>query len=111
MIDKIIDHLIQYGAEIQSQKEYAGWSADTRCKLSMVEQLWLDPYRCTTDPLFKQEREKNNWQAGVADQFAFWLNQRIKSNLLTPGDDEHTHWQQLMKSKLLLLKEDLEGLA
>ena len=111
MIDKIIDHLIQYGAEIQTLKEYGGWSADTRCKLSMIEQLWLDPYRSTTDPLFKQEREKNNWQAGVADQFAFWLNQRIKSKLLTPGDDEYTHWQQLMKGKLLLLKEDLEGLA
>jgi CRISPR-associated protein Csy1 len=111
MIDKIIDNLIQYSAEIQNFRKYAGWSGDTECKLPRFQQLWLDPHRSKSDNLFKQEREMNNWQTEVADQFAFWLNSRIKSKQLTPGDDEHTQWQKLMESKLRLLKEDLETFA
>lgn len=107
-IDQIIDLLIQYGAEIQSLQQYAGWSALTECKLSRPEQLWLDPHRTTTDKNFSMEREKNDWQEGVANQFAFWLNQRIGYGKLTPGDNEHREWQNLLMSKLGLLKKDLE---
>ncbi len=109
MIDELIDHLIQYGAEIQNFREHAGWSALPECKLSRAEQLWLDPHR--GDETFAQERKKNDWQAAVADQFAFWLNNRIKSKKLTPGDVEHREWKSLLEQKLRLLKEDLEVFA
>jgi CRISPR-associated protein Csy1 len=112
MIDKIIDHLMQYGAEIQNLWDHAGWSAKTECKLNPAQKLWLDPHRAKTDALFKQEREKNDWQAEVADQFAFWLNKQInKSSRLTPGDREHQEWQSLVKSKLKMFKQDFEEFA
>ena len=111
MIDELIDHLIQYGAEIQNFKEHAGWSGLPECKLSFAEQLWLDPNRARNDEVFAQERQKNDWQAVIADHFAFWLNNRIKSKKLTPGDVEHREWKSLLVQKLRLLKEDLEVFA
>jgi len=112
MIDKIMDHFIQYGAEIQSLREHAGWSGKIECHLNSAQKLWLDPLRSKTDELFRQEREKNDWQADVADQFALWLNKEIdKSSRLTPGDYEHNEWQGLVKSKLKMFKQDFEEYA
>jgi CRISPR-associated protein Csy1 len=112
MIDKIMDHFIQYGAEIQSLLEHAGWSGKDECHLNSAQKLWLDPLRVKTDELFRQEREKNDWQADVADQFAFWLNKEIdKSSRLTPGDREHLEWQGLVESKLKMFKQDFEEYA
>lgn len=109
LIDQLVDHLIQYGAEIQFLREHAGWSALPECKLSYAEQLWLDPYR--DDKAFVQEREKNDWQAVIAGQFAFWLNDRIKTKKLIPGDVEHREWKKLLEQKIRLLKENLEVFA
>jgi CRISPR-associated protein Csy1 len=112
MIDKIMDHFIQYGSEIQSLWEHAGWSAKDECHLNSAQKLWLDPLRAKTDEQFRQEREKNDWQADVADQFAFWMNKEIdKSNRLTPGDREHLEWQGLVESKLRMFKQDFEEYA
>jgi CRISPR-associated protein Csy1 len=112
MIDKIMDHFIQYGAEIQSLHEYAGWSGKDECHLNSAQKLWLDPFRGKTDELFRQERENNDWQADVSDQFAFWLNKEIdKSSRLTPGDREHLEWQGLVESKLKMFKQDFEEYA
>ena len=112
MIDKIMDHFIQYGAEIQSLREHAGWSGKDECYLNSAQKLWLDPLRVKTDELFRQERENNDWQADVADQFALWLNKEIdKSSRLTPGDREHLEWQGLVESKLKMFKQDFEEYA
>ena len=112
MVDRIIDYVFQYGAEIQNLKQYAGWSDDSDCKLNNAQRLWLDPYRSEIDEKFKHDREKNDWQTEVANQFAFWFNKQIdKSSKLTPGDPEHTEWQHLVKSKFKLFKEDLEDFA
>jgi CRISPR-associated protein Csy1 len=107
MVDKIIDQLLQYGAEIQSLREHAGWSASAECKLKPAQKLWLDPHRADTDELFKQEREKNDWQETVADQFALWFNGQIGINKkITPGDHEHKVWQGLVETKLKMFKQD-----
>ncbi|WP_222424007.1 type I-F CRISPR-associated protein Csy1 [Desulfamplus magnetovallimortis] len=112
MVDGIIDHLFQYGAEIQNLKEYAGWSGDSNCKLNAAQKLWLDPYRSDIDENFKHEREKNDWQAEIANQFAFWFNKQIdKSDKLTLSDAEYIQWQSLVESKFKLFKEDLEDFA
>jgi CRISPR-associated protein Csy1 len=111
LIDKLIDSLFQYGAEIQNLKEWAGWSAAPECKLARAEQLWLDPRRGESDEVFAQEREKNDWQKSIANQFAFWLNSRIKSKKIIPGDVEHREWKSLLEQRISLLREDLEVLT
>jgi len=108
LVDELIDTLLLYAAEIQGMKEQAGWSRD--CDLSRAEQLWLDPYRGAEDADFRQEREQNDWQPEIAQQFASWLNHKIgdKSEKLFPDDNTHHEWTRLLKRKLALLKEDLE---
>jgi len=95
-IDALIDQLIQYAAEIQNLTHQIGWSALPECKLSRAEQLWLDPNRALQDDAFGQEYNKNDWQAVIADQFARWLNNRIKHDKLTFGDTEHREWKKLV---------------
>lgn len=118
LIDRIIDQLIQYAAEVQNNFA-AGWSSDKeRCKLNRAEQLWLDPRRGSAaltqqDAEFKAEREKNEWQGEIADRFARWLNKRIegKTKILFTGDVEHREWKSLLQTKLRLLRDDLEAFA
>lgn len=120
LIDRIIDQLIQYAAEVQTNFA-AGWSSDEeKCKLNRAEQLWLDPRRgsaaLTTQQYaaeFKAEREKNEWQGEIADRFARWLNKRIegKAKILSTGDVEHREWKSLLQTKLRLLRDDLEAFA
>jgi len=108
LVDELIDTLLLFAAEIQGMKEQAGWSRD--CELSRAEQLWLDPYRGAEDADFRLEREQNDWQPEIAQQFASWLNHKIgdKSKKLFPDDKTHHEWTRLLKRKLALLKEDLE---
>jgi CRISPR-associated protein Csy1 len=100
-VDELIDILVQFGAEIQNLTEDSGWSALPECRLNRAEQLWLDPYRAQNDPEFAREREKNDWQAIVADKFAFWLNNRLKHKKMAFGDTEHAEWKKLAGQSLL----------
>ena len=106
-VDSLVDLLLQFAAEVQGLTEYAGWSAES--KLSMAEQLWLDPLR--DDPEFRQQREAKGWQQDIANQFASWLNHKLKDDKLVMKDVEHREWSKLLERKLALLKEDLEVLA
>lgn len=94
-VEQIIDKLVLYVAEIHNLPEQAGWSAAPECKLDRAEQLWLDPGREETDDAFAQERERGDWQEEVADRFARWLNNRLKSDKLLMGDAEHAEWKGL----------------
>jgi len=94
-VDKVIDQLVQYAAEIQNLANYGGWSSLHDCKLSRAEQLWLDPQRAELDEAFAAERDKNDWQAVIADQFARWFNSRLKHEKLTMGDTEHAECKKL----------------
>lgn len=91
----ILDQLVQYAAEIRNLAGHAGWSALPACKLSRAEQLWLDPQRAEFDEAFVAERDKDDWQAVIADQFARWFNSRLKHEKLTMGDAEHAEWKKL----------------
>jgi CRISPR-associated protein Csy1 len=92
-VDAILDQLVCYAAEIQNLA--AGWSAQPDCKLSRAEQLWLDPHRAEQDEAFAAERDKDDWQEMIADQFARWFNSRLKHEKLTMGDAEHAEWKTL----------------
>jgi CRISPR-associated protein Csy1 len=108
LVDELVDTLLIYAAEVQNLKEKAGWSLNS--KLSKAEQLWLDPYRSEIDEAFRAERERNDWQAEIAKQFAAWLNHKIsyKSDKLYTDDTTFKVWGKLLERKLALLKEDLE---
>jgi CRISPR-associated protein Csy1 len=106
-IDDLINQLIQYGAEIRDLQDSSGWSALPMCKLPLAEQLWLDPRR-TNDEAFALELEKGDWKEHIADQFAHWLNRRLKTKELHFGDVEHREWKSLLEQALRLLKNDLE---
>lgn len=94
-VDQVLDQLVQYAAEIQNLTGHAEWSAQPDCKLSRAEQLWLDPKRAERDEAFKAERDKDDWQAVVADKFARWFNSRLSHEKLTMGDAEHADWKKL----------------
>lgn len=94
-VDQVLDQLVQYAAELQNLSGHVGWSALPDCKLSRAEQLWLDPYRAELDEVFAAERDKDDWQADIADQFARWFNRGLKHEKLTMGDAEYTEWKKL----------------
>jgi len=94
-VDQVLDQLVQYAAEIQNLTGQVGWSALPDCKLSLAEQLWLDPQRAELDEAFAAELVKDDWQAVVADQFARWFNSRLKHEKLTLGDTEHSDWKNM----------------
>jgi CRISPR-associated protein Csy1 len=107
LVDELIGILLQYAAEVQSLKEHAGWSADSQ--LPLAQQLWLDPLR--DDPEFQRLRDAQDWQQDVADQFANWLNHKLKDDKLMLKDVEFQEWSRLVERKLALLREDMEVLA
>lgn len=95
-VEQVLDQLVQYAAEIQNLTGHGGWSARSDCKLSRAEQLWLDPQRAELDEVFDAERDKNDWQEVIADQFARWFNSRLKHEKITMGDAEHAEWKKLV---------------
>lgn len=80
-IDELIDLLFMQASAFQQEK-WQGWSAQSQ-DLPRHQQLWLDPWRSLSDEVFKLEREKNDWQGAVADDFARWLNYRLKNPVST----------------------------
>ena len=87
-VDELIGILLQYAAEIQQMKEFAGWSAESA--LSLAEQLWLDPLR--NDAEFQQQRSEKDWPQEIAKNFALWLNHKLKDDQLVMGDVEYREW-------------------
>lgn len=102
-VDDLIEILFQYAAEVQNMTECRGWSAES--KLSKAEQLWLDPL--CPDKEFQAERKAKDWQQDIANQFAGWLNHKLKADQLLMKDTEYREWSKLLEQKLLRLKEDL----
>ncbi|PCK01704.1 MAG: type I-F CRISPR-associated protein Csy1 [Alteromonadaceae bacterium] len=97
-IHPIIDELFNLAAAIQSLVEHKGWTEDKQCDLQRPYQLWLDPYR--EDTSFTAEREKNDWQAVIAKDFASWFKKQIKSDKYLLGDPDSKHWQKLLSARL-----------
>jgi CRISPR-associated protein Csy1 len=91
-IDEIIDVLFSIAADIQ-RYEWQGWTQDEKCTLKPHQQLWLDPWRAKTDEVFFHERDKDDWQDLVAEDFALWLNAHLRRAELSVGKTEKTEWQ------------------
>lgn len=109
-VDEIIDVLFSLAADIQ-REVWQGWTQDQKekCMLKPHQQLWLDPWRVQSDDLFRGEREKDEWQDAVADDFARWLNSHLMRAGLPVGKPEHVEWQQLFKRRLQGLEQVLRS--
>lgn len=90
-VDDIIDLLFSHSATYQ-QNDWQNWTQNNPA-LPRHQQLWLDPWRIKTDDSFRQEREKNDWQMRVADDFARWLNYRLNKVRLDVGIVERGEWR------------------
>lgn len=91
-MDEIIDILFNVAADIQ-RSDWAGWTQSEKCQLKAHQKLWLDPWRAKTDESFFNERDKDEWQELVADDFALWLNSHLRRAELKVGQTERREWQ------------------
>lgn len=91
-IDELIDLLFNLAVDIQ-HKEGRGWTQDEKCQLKPHQQLWLDPWRAQTDEAFRSERDKDDWQDAVADDFALWLNGHLQRADMPVGQTERHEWR------------------
>lgn len=100
-VDELIGMIFSYAAEIQSLTDLQGWSQREDCVLKAAHQLWLDPLRQHTDPDFKLRREGGEWISEIAEDFAHWLNTRLKQDeKLNVGAVEFREWSVLMRRRL-----------
>ncbi|MDK9363034.1 type I-F CRISPR-associated protein Csy1 [Lelliottia wanjuensis] len=90
-IEALIDLLFLVATEIQ-REAWQGWTLNCP-ELKTHQQLWLDPWRTKTDEAFRLEREKDDWQASVAEDFALWLNARLRKALPEVGAGEKREWE------------------
>lgn len=90
-IDSLIDLLFVVVSELQ-REEWQNWTLQNP-ELKTHQQLWLDPWRTKTDEVFRQERDKDEWQASVAEDFALWLNARLYKALPEVGAVEKREWE------------------
>ncbi len=105
LVAELVAELHQFAARIQYRA--AGWSRDSELTLHMAH--WLDPQRQDAD--FVAGRERNDWQQGVGEQFALWLNRQLQDTQLQMKDVEHGVWRKIVSRELRLLKDDLEVLV
>lgn len=92
LIDEIIDVLFSQAADIQ-RPEWSCWTQNDECQLKPLQQLWLDPWRAQRDEAFRLEREKDDWQAALAEDFSLWLNGHLRRGELNVGKAELREWQ------------------
>lgn len=90
-IDEIIDTLFFCASKYQ-QEEWQGWTLQCP-KLKPHQQLWLDPWRTKNDDAFRIQREQNEWQEHIAEDFASWLNYRLYTQIPDVGLAEYREWK------------------
>lgn len=90
-INMIIDLLFEIASELQRETSQ-GWTLSCP-QLKPSHQLWLDPWRTKTDEAFRLEREKDDWQDAIAEDFALWLNARLRRSMPEVGAAEKRDWE------------------
>jgi CRISPR-associated protein Csy1 len=92
----VIGAVMSAAAEIQIQKEWAGWSKTS--SLPTSERLWLDPHH--EDESIQEIRAKGGWELHIAENFARWIIQALESESLKLGDIAWTHWRDMFEDEL-----------
>jgi len=90
-INTLIDLLFDVVAQLQHEI-WQNWTLNCP-DLKPHQQLWLDPWRTQTDDAFRLERDKDDWQTSVAEDFALWLNVRMRKALPDLGAVEKREWE------------------
>lgn len=90
-IEELIDLLFMVSGKLQ-REEWQNWTLNCPT-LAGHQQLWLDPWRTKTDEAFRQERDKDDWQKKVAEDFAVWLNVRLRKAFPDVGQVEKREWE------------------
>lgn len=94
--------LARFGAAVRGSQS-PGWTRDTKCRLPLCEQLWLDSERtelairadehAEDDIEFNRAFDLGDWPDEVAQRFGAWLNDRLRTaGINTVGDSELRHW-------------------
>ena len=101
------DELLTYAAEIRSLP--SGWSQHPECRLNIEEQCWLDPGRSKFDEFFASIYLRGDWQDGICERFANWLNARIRDSResLPMGDAEALEWQTVLDKELRMIRMEI----
>ncbi|KAA1152866.1 type I-F CRISPR-associated protein Csy1 [Pseudoalteromonas fuliginea] len=104
----ILDQLMIHAANIQTLP--AGWASESHCKLKPAHALWLDVYNPHEG--FKREREKLDWQAVIAADFASWLIKQLKNDeKYRLGDIEHAYFSKVCLHQLKRFEHNTPKLA
>ncbi len=108
VLDLISDDVLQYAAEIQSLRQYAGWSANPECKLIDAERLWLDPNRGLQDKDFQLKRDSGEWRDEIAEAIAKWICKTVGTKEAVLGDVEGKYLEDLVIGRLKQFDASLE---
>lgn len=104
----ILDQLMSHAANIQTLP--AGWASESHCKLKHAHALWLDVYN--PNQSFQREREKLDWQAVIAADFASWLIKQLKNDeKYRLGDIEHAYFSKVCLQQLKRFEHNTPKLA
>ena len=104
-VNRLIDEVLFYTSSIQAMP--AGWSMAKEIKLKSEHQYFLDPYRDDKD--FQNKREATDWQSVICNDFAQWLNQKLKGKdkQFTPQAEHTRLWKNIFETPL---REDSEAI-
>ena len=103
LLDALIEQLVLFTSEIRQLQP--GWSDDSDCRLPEFQKHWLDPSHYN-DVLTSPALANDTWPHEVVENFARWLNNKLRKTLPV-GDPEHTFWKKRLEKKLNLLQEEL----
>ena len=104
----ILDQLMIHAANIQTLP--AGWASESNCKLKHAHALWLDVYN--PNESFQREREKLDWQAVIAADFASWLIKQLKNDeKYRLSDIEHAYFSKVCLHQLKRFEHNTPKLA
>lgn len=108
-VERMIDVLLNHATNIQ-RKDWAGWTQESACRLRPHQQLWLDPWRTQQDAAFSADRSKGDWQYSVADDFALWLNSKLKAEGIAAEHVERVEWRGQLLRTLQEMEQGMRGI-
>ncbi|MDV6343162.1 type I-F CRISPR-associated protein Csy1 [Nitrosomonas sp. Is37] len=91
LLTEIADVVFDYVTQLHRLSQYQGWSE--KSKLLIHQQYWLDP--CRTDKDFQDNRNAADWETSISQDFAQWVNWRLRHPKLTLGVAHEKHWRKL----------------
>lgn len=119
IIDEILMVIFELVKNIQEHR-LAGWSDDYQ--LSHAQKRWLDPKNpkyappdddADTNTDFNTQEQTDDWQAQIIQDFAHWLQNRLKRQLKDHahqfGESEHHAWATYIEQAIAQSKRLAQG--